>query len=272
MYDRDTFVEKYGFTPRQFIDCKGLMGDQSDNIPGLPGIGEKTAQKFIIKYGSVEGLLSHTDELKGKTRENVEDNAQLAVMLTFPVLPSHRYNDIYSLYNKETNFKPVGSGQYKVKSYDNSRKLVLVPNDEYYGDAAENTITFSVTPYKQKAYQLLESSNISMLYLKDPERKTFFTKSGIKEINFPSNEVEYLGFNFKKTDMQNAYFRKAIASSINCKRIIQQCYSNSGIVNDSVYYPNYMGENSKRAAYPHSIDKADSYMKKAEFTDTNHGI
>jgi len=80
IYDHDAMVEKYGFTPQQFIDFKGLMGDQSDNIPGLPGVGEKTAQKLILEYGSVEGLLEHMDELKGKLKENVEDNAPLAVM------------------------------------------------------------------------------------------------------------------------------------------------------------------------------------------------
>ena len=52
--------------------CWGLMGDSSDNVPGIPGIGPKTAQKLIAQYDSVEGLLDHVDELKGKQKENVE--------------------------------------------------------------------------------------------------------------------------------------------------------------------------------------------------------
>ena len=80
LFDRQAMVDKYGFGPDQFIDLKGLMGDTSDNIPGLPGVGEKTATKLILEYGSVEGLLENTDKLKGKLKENVEDNAQLAVM------------------------------------------------------------------------------------------------------------------------------------------------------------------------------------------------
>ncbi len=58
--------------PEQVIDILGLWGDASDNIPGIPGIGEKTAKKLIKKYGSVEELIKHSDELKGKQKENVE--------------------------------------------------------------------------------------------------------------------------------------------------------------------------------------------------------
>lgn len=81
IYDHDAMVAKYGFTPAQFIDFKGLMGDQSDNIPGVPGVGEKTATKLILEYGSVENLLASIDSMpKNKLREKIEDNQQLAVM------------------------------------------------------------------------------------------------------------------------------------------------------------------------------------------------
>ena len=58
--------------PKQVIDILGLWGDAADNIPGIPGIGEKTSKKLIAKYGSIENLLAHTNELKGKQKENVE--------------------------------------------------------------------------------------------------------------------------------------------------------------------------------------------------------
>ena len=81
LYDREAMIEKYGFTPQQFIDFKGLMGDQSDNIPGIPGVGEKTATKLILEFGSVENLLANTDDIKPKgVKAKVEENAQLAVM------------------------------------------------------------------------------------------------------------------------------------------------------------------------------------------------
>jgi DNA polymerase-1 len=64
----------------QVIDILGLAGDAADNIPGIPGIGPKTAQKLIAEYGSVENLLEHTDELKGKQKEKVEENKTQALL------------------------------------------------------------------------------------------------------------------------------------------------------------------------------------------------
>lgn len=63
--------------PEQVIDYLGMMGDASDNIPGLPGVGDKTAKKFIEQFDSLEGLLANTDQLKGKMKEKVEANAEL---------------------------------------------------------------------------------------------------------------------------------------------------------------------------------------------------
>ena len=61
-------------SPLQVIDLLGLMGDASDNIPGCPGVGEKTAQKLIAQFGNIENLLAHTDQLKGALRTKVEEN------------------------------------------------------------------------------------------------------------------------------------------------------------------------------------------------------
>jgi len=66
--------------PEQVIDYLGMMGDSVDNIPGLPGVGDKTAKKFLAQYGSIEGLLANTHELKGKMKEKVEANAELGLL------------------------------------------------------------------------------------------------------------------------------------------------------------------------------------------------
>lgn len=70
--------KKFGVErPEQVIDFLGMMGDSADNIPGLPGVGEKTAKKFLAQFGSMEALLDNTDQLKGKMKEKIEDNAEL---------------------------------------------------------------------------------------------------------------------------------------------------------------------------------------------------
>ena len=66
--------------PLQVIDFLGMMGDSVDNIPGLPGVGEKTAKKFIKQYGNMETLLANTQDLKGKLKEKIEANKELGIL------------------------------------------------------------------------------------------------------------------------------------------------------------------------------------------------
>ena len=81
IWDVDKVKEKFEIEhPRQVIDFLGMMGDSVDNIPGLPGVGEKTAKKFLKQYGSMEGLLENTHELKGKMKEKVEGNKEMGIL------------------------------------------------------------------------------------------------------------------------------------------------------------------------------------------------
>ncbi|MBH5318485.1 DNA polymerase I [Paenibacillus sp. GSMTC-2017] len=80
LYTPESIQEKYGLVPLQIIDLKGLMGDTSDNIPGVPGIGEKTGLKLLHEYSSVENVLDNLDKLKGKMKENLENHRDDAVM------------------------------------------------------------------------------------------------------------------------------------------------------------------------------------------------
>ena len=80
-FDEQAIYEEYGFSPAQFIDYKALMGDSSDNLPGIPGVGDKTARKLIKEYGSLESVISSVDSMKqGKLRENIEESAMQAMM------------------------------------------------------------------------------------------------------------------------------------------------------------------------------------------------
>ena len=83
-YDRKKVIEEYGLEPRALIEVKGLQGDTSDNIPGVPGIGPKTAISLIQKYGTIENLYKSieegTDDLKGKNKENIVENKDMALL------------------------------------------------------------------------------------------------------------------------------------------------------------------------------------------------
>lgn len=80
-YNTQDVVEKYGLTPAQIIDLKGLMGDASDNIPGVPGIGEKTAVKLLTQFETVENTIAHLEEvMPNKARESLRENTHLAIL------------------------------------------------------------------------------------------------------------------------------------------------------------------------------------------------
>lgn len=81
VYGPEAVVERFGLTPSQMADFKGLKGDASDNIPGVPGIGDKTAQTLLELYGTVENVLAHVSDLpEGKVKKTLEENADLAVL------------------------------------------------------------------------------------------------------------------------------------------------------------------------------------------------
>lgn len=79
IYDKDKIIEEFGIEPVQFIDLKGLMGDKSDNIPGVPGIGEKTGLKLLKEYGNMDNIYENIDNISGKKlKENLIENHSLA--------------------------------------------------------------------------------------------------------------------------------------------------------------------------------------------------
>ena len=116
-FDRNKILETYGIEPVQMIELKGLMGDSSDNIPGVPGVGEKTALNLIKEYGSIDKLYEKLDageaNLKGKLKENLENNKDLALL-------SRELGriDLDSPIDKDLN-------NFKIQEWDKSKVLEL---------------------------------------------------------------------------------------------------------------------------------------------------
>jgi DNA polymerase-1 len=119
-FDEKAVLERYEITPQQFIDLKGLMGDKSDNIPGIPNIGEKTAIKLLKEFGSVENLLQSLSQLKGKIKENIENNKELAIM-------SKRLATIKRDIPIEIDFE-----EYRVKDFNEEKLLELFNKLEFF--------------------------------------------------------------------------------------------------------------------------------------------
>ena len=80
LVDEAALRQNYGVTPEQVVDLKGLMGDSSDNIPGVPSVGQKTALKLLQSYGSIEGVYAHIEEIKGKLRDRLGEYERQAFL------------------------------------------------------------------------------------------------------------------------------------------------------------------------------------------------
>ena len=80
LYTPDFLMETWGVTPSQITDLKGLMGDTSDNIPGVPGIGEKNAKKLLTEYGTLENLIASRETLTGKLKQKISEHHELAML------------------------------------------------------------------------------------------------------------------------------------------------------------------------------------------------
>ncbi len=110
-YDKEKIKEEYGIEPKQFIDLKGLMGDKSDNIPGVPGIGEKTGLKLIHEYGDIENIYKNIDNISGKKlKENLIENeaqAYLSRRLGEIIRTVPLDKDLEDLQIKEPDFKTL---------------------------------------------------------------------------------------------------------------------------------------------------------------------
>ena len=80
LFDKKKLEEEYGLKPEQIVDLKGFMGDASDHIPGVPGVGEKTALKLLSAYHNMDGVYAHIDEITGKLKDKLADNKELAYL------------------------------------------------------------------------------------------------------------------------------------------------------------------------------------------------
>lgn len=186
----------------------------------------------------------------------------------FPIIPKHQFKSLAAARVEDEDFTPIGTGAYQVESYDNYFELVLQANPNWHmGYIAQNRLLFEVVPNRTDIVNMMGMSKVSLTFSKSMERDAEYANKKVTMTSFPSNEVEFVGFNFGKKTFQNKMVRQAIAYATDTKKIIEKCYYKNGILNDNIYYPNYYGVKSKKDEYKYNIDKALELLTNAGYID-----
>jgi len=187
IYDKNRMIEEFGVTPKQFIDVKGLMGDKSDNIPGVPGIGEKTAFKLIKEYGSIENLLQNLENVSGKKlKENLIENSEQAIF-------SKKLATIITDVPVEMNLESIKSK----KEYDNKGLKELFHKLQFKSLLSKIDNMNGQDNLEEKAVINMEYTTIEELTklteLINDIKETVFLTFKLKDVNVYSKlEIEYI--------------------------------------------------------------------------------
>jgi len=181
----------------------------------------------------------------------------------FPILPSHLHRRPADLVKDIEGFIPVGTGLYRYEPGESGDKFSLKGNT-YRESAPTNVLNVKVIPGKEEAVNLFTTGEINMTLLKTVNRETLVGTMEVDIIAFPSNEAEVLGFNSRSEAVRDPLVRQAIATAINNEALIESCYFNNGVLNDSLYFPGYLGIDSQKDAYPFDPEFAKKLLKKAE--------
>ena len=184
--DAKTLKEEYGVSPKEFIDLKALQGDTADNIPGVVGVGPKTATELIQKYGSVENLYEHVDELSGKIREKIIAGKENAFMSkTLATILTSGELDI-KLSQCEFDY-PFSSAVYDYFKYYQFK--TLLKNEDIFDMAKgeRNISTYNIINYSNKE----KLQNIKELIKKQQKYAYFFKNNANNdEIHISLNNEE----------------------------------------------------------------------------------
>ncbi|HWQ79999.1 MAG TPA: ABC transporter substrate-binding protein [Anaerovoracaceae bacterium] len=189
---------------------------------------------------------------------------------TFPIIPAHQFKNADAVKKPDPAFIPIGSGPYRVADYNELSHIILKGNENYHsGTVPANSLNFSIIPQKRDAVNMMDVNNITLTFSKDIDRDTIYANKEVNVVNFPSNEVELIGFNFKNPVLRDAKLRKAIAAAIDTEEIIESAYYRNGIQNDNIYFPDFLGNDSEKTNNLYDIEKAKGLLREAGYFDRN---
>ncbi len=205
LFDRSKIIETYGIEPKQLIEVKGLQGDSSDNIPGVPGIGEKTALSLIQKYGSIENLYDkvekNEDDLKGKQREKIKDNKELAEL-----------SKTLGTINLEVPIEDTLE-QFKVEEWDKEKVLKLFKELNFNRYIERFHLTGEKEDNQEENYKIefktVEKSLEEVMNIIIEQKNMIFYLQTEKDDN-PENIIKekITGMSLYNPDTQEAYYIK----------------------------------------------------------------
>lgn len=237
-YDPDKMTEKYELTPQQFIDLKGLMGDQSDNIPGVAGIGEKTGIKLLKEYGSIENIYMNIDEISKSVKAKLEAGYDMAflskslatIMVDIPLeLKADEFekkdidkNTLISLFSEFEFNSLIGKvGNDESGLIDKVQKEYLISNDiELLIDKATSLKSLNLFSIAKSG--LVSDKRLINLFAKIDEEFFNIEEKDVSKLKdvFENPEIKKYGYNLKndclilkpyEINLTGLYFDIAIA-------------------------------------------------------------
>ncbi len=196
-YDEKEIMEEYGITPNQLIDLKGLMGDQSDNIPGVPGIGEKRGLNLIKEYGRIENIYENLDKITAKKqKENLIENKNLAFL-------SKNLSTIITNVPIEIEIKDL-----KYQEADWEKLFKIYEELDFNSLMKKIPSEYKVEEEKLKSplkYKLLEKKEYSKLIKSIKEEGKFGFKFLIRDKNSIEDKILAIGIKTKNEDTNIIY-------------------------------------------------------------------
>ena len=218
-YNKIKFKEDYGFDPIRIIDLKALMGDASDNIPGVKGVGEKTAIKLICEYDTIENLYDHINEIKGKLQEKLildKDNAFFSKKIATIVLDVPIKDDFDEMKYEKENIDELTKIYEDLEFYSFMKKFTKKPinvNIEYkiLNNVNEINKDNIISYYIECDKTNYHYANILGMGLYDGDNLYFVSKDKIEEtIDYIKDSTKYT-FDLKKN---NCLLKKIITNTI----------------------------------------------------------
>lgn len=307
IYDYNNFYEKMGFNPLQILDYKGIVGDTSDNLPGIKGIGEKTAIKLINQYGSLEKVYENINEFKGKTKELLENGEEIAKMCKY--LATLRKDANISFFKEDLRIKELDkdnlkkffqkyeffsllkrlekeSGFNKSNHIEEKQEEIKITDNSLFSKE-DFSDSYIIAEVFKSNYYLGDFLGLAVLFEND--KKYFFSKDDL--IN---NELirEYLSntkFKKKTFDFKMVYFvLSRLGIELNgvdfdlllSSYLINPSYANDDFhicsnnlkENNILYYDSIYGSNSKMVIPEDKIYKNYAFSKCVWLKENNQNV